>query len=119
MNHNPLAPGCGSVKSAQKLPAREFFFPRGWNLGDEQDLDIPRPGVAAILPVVQNNLLDRDRRLLSIVDGLPWDALCIRVAEAVVGISKVGRGLNDVVDAIVRTKSCCVYCRGRHTGLAG
>ena len=54
-----------------------------WNLVGEQDLGIPHPGVAAILPVVQNNLLDGNRCLLSIVNGQPWGALRIRVAEAV------------------------------------
>ena len=88
-----------------------------WNLVGEPDLDIPRPGVAAILPVVQNNLLDGNRCLLSIVNGQPWGALRIRVAEAVDGIPKVGRGLDDAVDALFCTKSCRVYCRGRHSGL--
>lgn len=117
MDHNPLSLGCRSMKSAQLLTPGELCLSRRWNLVGQPDLDIPRPGVAAILPIVENHLLHGNRSLLTVVNGQPRGTLSISVAKAVVGIPIVGRRLNDPVNTLFWAESCSIYCRGRQTGL--
>ena len=119
MDHNPLSLGRGSMKSAQLLASRELLLSRRRNLVGQPDLDIPRPGVAAILPIVENNLLHGNHSLLTVVNGQPRGGLSISVAKAVVGIPIVGRRLNDPVNTFFWAESCSIYCRGRQTGLEG
>ena len=93
------------MKSAQLLTPGELCLSRRWNLVGQPDLDIPRPGVAAILPIVENHLLHGNRSLLTVVNGQPRGTLSISVAKAVVGIPIVGRRLNDPVNTLLRESS--------------